>query len=408
MVGSSEIVALLGRTGAGKSTAMNLIMGNLKASSGTVRVAGFDPYEEFDRLRGKLAVSFQTDRLLPWRTAVENIELGPADSPRRQGRRPPARDANGSAASRWPARTTSIRTNSQAACASACRSPARSRSIRKSCCSMNRSASSIMSRRKRCARDVSDLVRTLGKTCLLITHRIDDALEMADRILVLASPARVILEVKPTAAERARRRRSRRCTTRSRPPWAKTRQPLTDRKDYNGADHAARCRQRVADQNRTPEPAWANCSAASGSRLCSPRSCPSPTLRRLRVRIMGEHLLAFRDTQGPHRPDRAAMRASRRQPVLGPQRTGRHPLRVPRLEVRRWRHTAWKCRQSRKDKAYEKQRADLKLKSYPTREAGGFVWTYMGPPKLMPELPQFEFMTLPPAHTFRLQEAAAM
>ena len=52
-------------------------------------------------------------------------------------------------------------------------------------------------------RDVSDLVRTLGKTCLLITHRIDDALEMADRILVLASPARVILEVKPTAAERS-------------------------------------------------------------------------------------------------------------------------------------------------------------------------------------------------------------
>jgi NitT/TauT family transport system ATP-binding protein len=75
-VGTSEIVALLGRTGAGKSTAMNLIMGNLKATSGTVRVAGFDPYEEFGRLRGTLAVSFQTDRLLPWRTAVENIELG--------------------------------------------------------------------------------------------------------------------------------------------------------------------------------------------------------------------------------------------------------------------------------------------------------------------------------------------
>ena len=75
-IGTSEIVALLGRTGAGKSTAMNLIMGNLKATSGTVRVAGFDPYEEFDRLRGTLAVSFQTDRLLPWRTAVENIELG--------------------------------------------------------------------------------------------------------------------------------------------------------------------------------------------------------------------------------------------------------------------------------------------------------------------------------------------
>jgi NitT/TauT family transport system ATP-binding protein len=50
--------------------------------------------------------------------------------------------------------------------------------------------------------DVSELVRKLGKTCLLITHRIDDAIEMADRILVLAIPARVALEVRPTPAER--------------------------------------------------------------------------------------------------------------------------------------------------------------------------------------------------------------
>ncbi len=51
--------------------------------------------------------------------------------------------------------------------------------------------------------DVSELVRRLGKTCLLITHRIDDAIEMADRILVLAVPARVVCEVRPTAADRA-------------------------------------------------------------------------------------------------------------------------------------------------------------------------------------------------------------
>ena len=75
-VGTGEIVALLGRTGAGKSTAMNLIMGTLSASAGTVRVAGCDPHAEFGLLRGKLAVSFQTDRLLPWRTTAENIELG--------------------------------------------------------------------------------------------------------------------------------------------------------------------------------------------------------------------------------------------------------------------------------------------------------------------------------------------
>jgi NitT/TauT family transport system ATP-binding protein len=39
-------------------------------------VAGFDPFASFKALKGRLSVSFQTDRLLPWRTAVENVELG--------------------------------------------------------------------------------------------------------------------------------------------------------------------------------------------------------------------------------------------------------------------------------------------------------------------------------------------
>jgi NitT/TauT family transport system ATP-binding protein len=44
-------------------------------------------------------------------------------------------------------------------------------------------------------RDFLQIVREFQKTCLLITHRIDDALEMADRALVLSSPAKVALEV---------------------------------------------------------------------------------------------------------------------------------------------------------------------------------------------------------------------
>ena len=50
--------------------------------------------------------------------------------------------------------------------------------------------------------DFTELVRRLGKTCVLITHRIDDALEMADRVLVLAAPAKLALEVKIRAEHR--------------------------------------------------------------------------------------------------------------------------------------------------------------------------------------------------------------
>ena len=44
-------------------------------------------------------------------------------------------------------------------------------------------------------RDFLQIAREFHKTCLLITHRIDDALEMADRALVLSPPAKVALEV---------------------------------------------------------------------------------------------------------------------------------------------------------------------------------------------------------------------
>jgi NitT/TauT family transport system ATP-binding protein len=43
--------------------------------------------------------------------------------------------------------------------------------------------------------DFVAVVREFKKTCVLITHRIDDALEMADRVIVLSAPARIKLEL---------------------------------------------------------------------------------------------------------------------------------------------------------------------------------------------------------------------
>ena len=75
-IASGEIVALLGQTGAGKSAILNMIMGQTAPSTGEVRINGFDPRSNGQDLRGFMAVSFQTDRLLPWRTAEQNVALG--------------------------------------------------------------------------------------------------------------------------------------------------------------------------------------------------------------------------------------------------------------------------------------------------------------------------------------------
>ena len=62
---------------------------------------------------------------------------------------------------------------------------------------------------------------------------------------------------------------------------------------------------------------------------------PAPDCDPVRVRILGEDLVAFKDSKGPHRRPGAVVRAPRRGPLLRTERGGGPALRLPRLEVRR-------------------------------------------------------------------------
>ncbi len=197
-----EIVALLGQTGAGKSTILNLIMGTMAPSSGVIRVAGVDPYASFKALKGLLAVSFQTDRLLPWRTAVENAELGL----RILGKsRAQAREK----AKEWLTRVrlegSDHKYVHQLSGGMRQRvSLARALAIDPEIVFLDESFSQLDHVTSRTLRDdFLQIAREFNKTCVLITHRIDDALEMADRALVLRPPAKVALEVVITKEVRA-------------------------------------------------------------------------------------------------------------------------------------------------------------------------------------------------------------
>jgi ABC-type Fe3+/spermidine/putrescine transport system ATPase subunit len=65
-----SFVTLLGKSGSGKSTMLNIISDVLEPTSGEVRFETDDPSEEV-----KLGHVFQSPRLLPWNTLVQNIEL---------------------------------------------------------------------------------------------------------------------------------------------------------------------------------------------------------------------------------------------------------------------------------------------------------------------------------------------
>jgi NitT/TauT family transport system ATP-binding protein len=63
IVARQEIAAILGASGCGKSTLLNLIAGLLKANSGTID------------LPGRIGYIFQDDALFPWRTVQKNLML---------------------------------------------------------------------------------------------------------------------------------------------------------------------------------------------------------------------------------------------------------------------------------------------------------------------------------------------
>jgi NitT/TauT family transport system ATP-binding protein len=71
-VEAGEFVSLLGPSGCGKSTLLDIISGLEKSSSGEVAIEG-------QRLSGphpKMAMVFQQNSLFPWRTALANVEFG--------------------------------------------------------------------------------------------------------------------------------------------------------------------------------------------------------------------------------------------------------------------------------------------------------------------------------------------
>lgn len=87
-----SILAILGASGCGKSTLLNIISGILTPSRGYVTFGGV-PSDRFTDWRS-ISYMFQDDRLLPWRTALHNVEFAlEAGNTRRGERHQRARDA---------------------------------------------------------------------------------------------------------------------------------------------------------------------------------------------------------------------------------------------------------------------------------------------------------------------------
>jgi NitT/TauT family transport system ATP-binding protein len=200
---AGQLVAILGKTGCGKSTMFNMIAGLMAPSGGTLTVSGRDPFRDFDWFRGKIAIVFQNDRLLPWRTALGNVELGleMLHLPRNE---------RCATAQEW-LRTLGLAghehdyphalSGGMRQRVSIARAFATNAGIL--LCDEPFSALDEMTA-NRLRGEFARLVRENGKTAVFITHSINEALQIGDRIVVLRRPARIAYDVMlPLDANRA-------------------------------------------------------------------------------------------------------------------------------------------------------------------------------------------------------------
>jgi len=204
-IAKGEIVAVLGKTGCGKSTMFNIVAGLIEPSSGEAKVIGHDPFREFEFFRGKIGIVFQNDRLMPWRSALENVMLGLQILDTDRGE-------TETTARRWLARLglSGHENDYPHALSGGMRqrvSIARAFAVDPEILLCDEPFSSLDEMTARDLRaEFVRLVRQNNKTAVFITHQINEAMEIGDRVLVFHRPARIAYEARldATTGEEAR------------------------------------------------------------------------------------------------------------------------------------------------------------------------------------------------------------
>src|SRR5579871_4545294 len=118
---------------------------------------------------------------------------------------------------------------------------------------------------------------------------------------------------------------------------------------------------------------------------------PSPDGPPVRVKLLGEELIAFRDTNGQvglignHCPHRGASLFFGRNEECG-----------IRCVYHGWKFdVTGQCVDMPNEPAESNFKTKIKATAYPCQERGGIVWTYMGPRAVPPPLPALEPNMLP-------------
>ncbi len=200
-VEEGEFLCILGPSGCGKSTSLRIIGDLLGATSGDVVVDGRAPEDAWQ----EIAFIFQSPRLVPWRDAIGNVILGMQLRFERMAKSEMEARARellslvglASDMQKFPSMLSGGERQRVAI--------ARALSVDPKIILMDEPFSALdLNTRQRLRQEIISVWRKTGKTIVFVTHDIDEALILANRVLLLSNKPTRLLETIEISERRPR------------------------------------------------------------------------------------------------------------------------------------------------------------------------------------------------------------
>lgn len=199
---NGEFLCIVGQSGCGKSTLLRVIGDLLKVHSGAVTVCGKPAAEAWH----EISYVFQAPRLLPWRSAEENVVLAQQLRFGSKFSRREMRDRARELLKLVGLERDALKMPGMLSGGERQRvSIARALAVDPRIILMDEPFSALdVATRHRMRAEIVEIWRQTKKTIVFVTHEVDEALELADRIVVLSSKPTKVRSVIDVAQSRPR------------------------------------------------------------------------------------------------------------------------------------------------------------------------------------------------------------
>jgi NitT/TauT family transport system ATP-binding protein len=185
-----EFVSIVGPSGCGKSTLLNIICGLLKPSSGDIYLDG----EKLQNMSTKIGYMFQKDQLFEWLSVIENVKLGLKIQHQLNAENLELIDELLKKYNLWE-----FKNHHPSELSGGMRQRValiRTLTLKPELLLFDEPFSALdYQTRLKVSDEITGIIKSQGKTVIMVTHDISEAVSMSDRVIVLSKRPAVIKDI---------------------------------------------------------------------------------------------------------------------------------------------------------------------------------------------------------------------